>query len=124
MAETGNKDGMSKKTIYIFLGIMVMVVLIGTITSYVRWYYHGIAFGHDFRFFKEAVQKFWLTGENLYENNIISTFKIEGYFYLNYFCILCFWMLLPLPFSFIIHLLITITMFYLILKKIETIYQE
>ncbi|MFX1273773.1 MAG: hypothetical protein ACFFBP_12005 [Promethearchaeota archaeon] len=123
MTEIDTKDGLNKKIIVIFLAIMVLVFIIGIITSFFR-YFNGYNPGHDFYYFYNAVQKFWLTGENLYEDNIINLFQIEGYFYLNYFCIICFWMLLPFPISFSIHLIITFLMFYLILKNIRGIYQE
>jgi len=123
MSNDNIKNILNKNIIYIFSAIMCIVFLIGIITSLVR-FSHGVAFGHDFRFFYQAVQDFWVTGENLYKDNIITPFQIEGYFYLNYFCILCVWMLLPLPLSFTIHLSITFIMFYLILKNIDTIYEE
>lgn len=123
MSEENIKDKLDNKTIYILLTIMGIVFLIGIITSLVRLS-HGVAFGHDFRFFYQAVQNFWINGKNLYQDNVVSTFQIEGYFYLNYFCVLCVWMLLPLPLSFLIHLLITIIMFYLILRNIDTIYEK
>ncbi|MFX1237061.1 MAG: hypothetical protein ACFFAS_12585 [Promethearchaeota archaeon] len=108
------KDGLNPTPLYSFLAGMCISFCIGVITSTVRLI-NGIPFGHDFRYFYSAVNHFW-TGQDIY--------SVEGYLYLNYFCILCVWMLLPEYLSFTLHLLITLIMFYFILKNISNEYQE
>ena len=108
---------LNRKLFYIFLTILLICFFVGILTSAMGMF-GKFELGHDFRYFHEAVNNFW-NGESIYNQD-----EKGGFFYLNYFCILFFWMLLPEYFSFSIHLIITFTMFYFILKNIETKYQE
>ena len=113
-ASNENAQGyLSKKVLLILLVSIIITFIIGIITSIVRLY-NGIPFGHDFRYYYREVNSFW-TGGEIYQ---------AGFFYLNYFYLLCAWMLLPLYISFTIHLVITFIMFYLILRNIQNEYQE
>ena len=107
------QGGISQKVILILLITMVITFFIGIITSVVRLNY-GYSFGHDFRYYYREVNAFW-TGGAIYQ---------AGFFYLNYFYFLCAWMLLPEYISFSIHILITLVMFFLILRNIKNEYKE
>ncbi|MBN1800304.1 MAG: hypothetical protein JW891_02300 [Candidatus Lokiarchaeota archaeon] len=108
------ESSINQKVLYSFLAIMFISFCIGIITSVVRLV-NGVPFGHDFRYYYIAVNRFWM-GQDIYE--------VEGYLYLNYFCVLCVWMLLPEYLSFTIHLMITFGMFFYILKNVKNSYQE
>ncbi len=117
MSEEGDKlveNGLNRNVLYSFLAIMCISFCIGIITSVVR-FINGVPFGHDFRYYYIAVKQFW-AGQDIYD--------IEGYLYLNYFCVICVWMLLPEYFSFSIHITITIVMFFYILKNVKNEYEE
>lgn len=108
------EGGLSKKEIYIFSIGLLISFLLGIYSSIFAQIIMGTPFGHDFRIFYRNVNGFW-SGVDIDQSD---------FFYLNYFYFLCFWMVLPLYISFAIHLSITFTMFFLIIKNIDNKYQK
>ncbi|MBY9005298.1 MAG: hypothetical protein KGD63_00910 [Candidatus Lokiarchaeota archaeon] len=108
---------LNKKLVYFFIIVLIIVFFFGILSSALELF-SVFEFGHDFRYFFEAVNNFW-RGNDTYIQD-----ENGGFFYLNYFCILCFWMLFPFYISLIIHLSLTSIMFYLILRNIKTKYHE
>ncbi|MEJ2250587.1 MAG: hypothetical protein P8Y97_13160 [Candidatus Lokiarchaeota archaeon] len=101
---------MKETSILFYISAALTIYTIGMIISSYMGY-----FGFDYMIYHASVSNF-LMGLNSY---------IPQFYYLNYFNILVFWMfLLSYEYGFFLFLTITMAMYYIILKNLETDYDN